>query len=104
MFLKKEDINNSILDEKISKHYDNSNEYLSTYVVPEYVAHFIANGYYNSYMFSQPFDLIINTCIEHINVNVELNEKLKNDIIDLLRIKYSLVIENENPLSFKKND
>lgn len=104
MFLKKDEINDKVLDKKIHSHYEQSNKYLATYLVPEYTAYFIANGYYKSYMLEQSFDLIIKTCIEHINVNVAISNKLKKDIKDLLKIKYGLSVESEEPLSFKKND
>lgn len=104
MFLKKGEITDKVLDEKIHSHYKQSNKYLATYLIPEYTAYFIANGYYNSYMFEQSFDIIIETCIEHINVNIKITKKLKKDIKDLLEIKYGLSVESEDPLSFKKND
>ncbi len=70
--------------------------------MPEMIAYYIANAYYRSSMYESAFDLEYETAKDLVDIFHENKTKVKSEVINLLRVKYALIVVNENPLEFKK--
>lgn len=81
---------------------DNYDEYIESYVMPEVIAYYIANSYYRNAMYEVSFLQHYNSAKDLINMFGENEEKVKDEVFKLLRVKYALSITNENPLEIKK--
>ena len=107
MFLRKTDIDISDeeFDRIIEPHHKKVEEYLEEYIIPEMVAYYIATGYYDSSMYEERFQIHINSVLaELFNYEVKNKKQLKKQIKKLLKVKYGLEIEDEDPLDFKRAD
>ena len=81
---------------------NNYDEYIESYVMPEVIAYYIANSYYRNAMYEGSFLQHYNSAKDLINMFGENEEKVKAEVIKLLRMKYSLEVISEDPLDFKK--
>ena len=82
---------------------DNYDEYIESYIMPEVIAYYIANSYYRNAMYEGSFLQHYNSAKDTFNIcDDEDYDKVKAEVIKLLRMKYSLEIISENPLDFKK--
>lgn len=97
-----EDISDEELEKVIDPFYDNYHEYIITYVMPEVIAFYIASSYSRNAMWEATFLQHFNSAADVFNLPDENYEKIKNEVIKLLRIKYALEIISEDPLDFKK--
>ena len=81
--------------------YNNVNDYLNKYVIPDLVAFYLADAY-NRHCLSE-CNLInhINSAIDIFNCRCDIN-KLIPKVKEILKIKYNLVVKNTNPLRFKR--
>lgn len=107
MFLKDtdRDISDKEFEDIIEPHHKKVEEYLVEYIVPGVVAYYFATGYYDSTMYEEKFQIHINSIMaELFNYEVQNKKQLKRNIRKLLKIKYGLEVEDEEPLDFKKND
>lgn len=107
MFLKDtdRDISDKEFEDIIEPHHKKVEEYLEEYIVLEVVAYYFATGYYDSTMYEEKFQIHINSIMaELFNYEVQNKKQLKWNIRKLLKIKYGLEVEDEEPLDFKKND
>lgn len=104
MSLKKDDVD--VSDEELNKiinpFYDNYNDYVITYVMPEVIAFYIASSYYRKAMCEATLKQHYNSAKYIFNVSFENYNKIKKEIAKLLKIKYSLEIISEDPLELKK--
>ena len=80
---------------------DNYDEFLENYIMPEVIAFYIANSFYRDAMWKGSFKQHYNSAADVINYFDEDFEKVKNSVIELLKIKYALKIINEDPLILK---
>ena len=97
-----EDISDEELEKVINPFYDNYQEYIITYVMPEVIAFYIASSYSRNAMWEATFLQHYNSASDIFNLCDENYEKAKAEVIKLLRIKYSLEIISEDPLDLKK--
>ena len=98
-----EDISDEECKNVIDPFYDNFDEYVITYVMPEVIAFYIASSYYRNAMWEATFFQHYNSAKDTFNIcDDEDYDKIKAELIKLLRMKYSLEIISENPLDFKK--
>ena len=81
---------------------DNYAEYIESYVMPEVIAYYMANSYYRNAMYEGSFLQHYNSAKDLINMFGENEEKVKDEVFKLLRVKYVLSITNENPIEIKK--
>ena len=89
--------------EKVIKPFDDSyNEFLEEYIMPEVIAYYIANSFYRNAMWESSFRQHYNSAADIINFFDEDYDKVKLEVIKLLRIKYALEVTNENPLDLKQ--
>ncbi len=98
-----EDISDEELEKVINPFYDNYHEYVITYVVPEVIAFYIASSYSRNAMWEATFYQHYNSAKDIFNVSDDEDyDKVKAEVIKLLRIKYSLEIICEDSLDLKK--
>ena len=98
-----EDISDEESEKVIDPFYDNYQEYIITYVMPEVIAFYIASSYSRNAMWEATFYQHYNSAKDTFNIcDDEDYDKLKAEIIKLLRLKYSLEIISEDPLDLKK--
>ena len=81
---------------------DNYNDFLENYIMPEVIAFYIASSYYRKAMCEATLKQHYNSAKDIFNVSFENYNKVKKEIVKLLRIKYSLEIISEDPLELKK--
>ena len=96
-----DDISDEELEKVINPFYDNYHEYIITYVMPEVIAYYIANSYYRGSMYEGSFLQHYNSAKDLINLFGENYEQMKAEVFKLLKIKYALIVVNENPLDLK---
>ena len=98
-------VNGDISDEDFKKilipFNDNYNYFLENYIMPEVIAFYIANSFYRDAMWKGSFKQHYNSAADVINYFDEDSEKVKNSVIELLKIKYALEIISEDPLILK---
>lgn len=98
-------VNGDISDEDFKKilipFNDNYDEFLENYIMPEVIAFYIANSFYRDAMWKGSFKQHYNSAADVINYFDEDFEKVKNSVVELLKIKYALEIINEDPLILK---
>ena len=79
--------------------YDN---FIYSYVMPEIIAYYIANSFNRNSMYSGTFDQHYNSAKDMLNLFNEDYETVKAEVFKLLKIKYALLVVNENPLELKR--
>ena len=81
--------------------YNNINDYLNNYVIPDLVAFYLANAYSRHCLSECNLINHINSAIDVFNVRCDI-DKLIPSIKKILRIKYNLKIVKSNPMILKK--
>lgn len=81
--------------------YNNVNDYLNKYVIPDLVAFYLANAYSRHYLSECNLINHINSAIDIFNCKCDIN-KLIPKVKEILKIKYNLVVKNTNPLRLKR--
>lgn len=97
-----EDVSDKELENIINPFYENYNDFVITYIMPEVIAFYIASSYYRKAMCDATLKQHYNSAKDIFNVSFENYNKVKKEIVELLRIKYSLEIVSEDPLELKK--
>ena len=95
------DITDKEFEEKYLPFYNNVNDYLNNYVIPDLVAFYLANAYSRHCLSECNLINHINSAIDVFNVRCDI-DKLIPSIKKILRIKYNLKIVNDNPMILKK--
>ena len=81
--------------------YNNVNDYLNNYVIPDLVAFYLLNGHSRHCLSDCPLTNHINSAIDVFNCRCDMN-KLISKVKEILKIKYNLVVKNTNPLRLKR--
>ena len=95
------DITDKEFEEIYLPFYNNVNDYLNNYVIPDLVAFYLANGYSRHCLSDCPLRNHINSAIDVFNCRYDMN-KLIPKVKEILKIKYNLVVKNSNPLRLKR--
>ena len=95
------DITDKEFEEIYFPFYNNVNDYLNNYVIPDLVAFYLANGYSRHRLSDCPLRNLINSAIDIFNCRCDIN-KLIPKVKEILKIKYNLVVKNTNPLRLKR--
>lgn len=95
------DITDKEFEEIYLHFYNNVNDYLNNYVIPDLVAFYLANGYSRHCLSDCPLRNHINSAIDVFNCRCDMN-KLIPKVKEILKIKYNLVMKNSNPLRLKR--
>ena len=97
--------NRDITEKEYKKYYEpfynNMDLYLNNYIVPDVVAFYIANSFYRHCLCDAKLDTHIISASTLFNHNFDVNNIIPQ-IIDILKIKYNLVITKTNPLRLKR--
>lgn len=93
----KEDITDKDFEEILLPFYNNYNEYLIKFVIPDAIAFYLANGYSRNCLSDCPLINHINSALDIFNVRCNV-DKLMPEIDLVLKIKYNLKIVKNNPL------
>lgn len=93
----KEDITDKEFEEILLSFYNNYNEYLIKFVIPDAMAFYLANGYSRNCLSDCPLINHINSALDIFNVRCNVDE-LMPEIDLVLKIKYNLKIAKNNPL------
>ena len=103
MFIKNK--NNYICDSDFERliypHMKMIDEYLETYVIPEFTAFYLASGYFTTSLYEEPLKVHLTSILQTFNHKISDMQQLKYNIRQLLIKKYGLIIINEKPLQFK---
>lgn len=103
MFLKSgvNDISDDEFELIISQHGDKVNQFIEEYIMTEVIAFYLATGYYGNCMYEESLNIHINSIIAEV-FNGEEKDRLRliDNIKKLFRIKYGLIVINEDPLDF----
>ena len=81
--------------------YNNVNEYLNNYVIPDLVAFYLANGYSRHCLSECNLINHINSAIDIFNCRCDIS-RLIPKIKEILIIKYNLIIVKDSPMILKK--
>ena len=87
----KEDITDKEFEEILLPFYNNYNEYLIKFVIPDAVAFYLANGHARNCLSDCPLRNHINSALDIFNVRCNV-DKLVPQVKKILRIKYNLKI------------
>ena len=96
------DINEEEFEQILRPFIDDYNNFIVIYIMPEVIAYYIANSYYRGSMYQGSFLQHYNSAKDLINLFGDDYEQVKSEVYKLLRVKYALLITNENPLEIKK--
>ena len=100
MIKDKEDITDKEFKEILLPFYNNYNEYLIKFVIPDAVAFYLANSYSRNCLSDCSLINHINSALDTFNVSCNI-DNLIPEIKQILKIKYNLKIEKDNLLKFK---
>jgi len=92
-------INEKEYDKIIKTRFKDLENYIEEHTIPDLVAFYIFSGFNNSTLWETTLNKTINTCLEYINLNIDISIKLINSIKNILITKYNIDVVNENPLS-----
>lgn len=94
-----------ITDEEFKKiylpFYNNVNDYLNNYVIPNLVAFYLVNAYSRHCLSESNLINHINYAIDIFNCRCDIS-RLIPKVKEILKIKYNLVVKNTNPLRLKR--
>ena len=97
----KEDITDKEFEEILLPFYNNYNDYLINFVIPDAIAFYLANGHSRNCLSDCPLINHINSALDIFNVRCNVNDLIQQ-IKLILRIKYNLKIVKNNPLKIER--
>lgn len=100
MIKSEEDITDEEFEKLIIPFYDNYSAYLISFVIPDTIAFYLANGHRRNCLSDCPLINHINSAIDTFNVRCDINELIP-EIEKILNIKYNLKIVTTNPLKLE---
>lgn len=81
--------------------YNNVNNYLNNYVIPDVVAFYLANAYSRHCLSECNLINHINSAIDVFNCRCDIS-RLIPKVKEILKIKYNIVVKNTNLLRLKR--
>lgn len=97
-----EDINDEEWEEEIIPLNDNFKNLMIKYVIPEVFAFEIANAHYRDCLCDATFEQHYHSMCDVFNGFYDSLIDITNTTVDLLKIKYNLVITNDSPMKIEK--
>ncbi len=95
------DITENDIKMHLTPHLEKFKVYVKEFVIPEMCAFWIASGYYDSNLFEDPYDIILNDVLCMFNDDYQVDDDLRMNVQKLLELKYGLIIDDKNPLKFR---
>src|SRR5574344_719775 len=96
------DISDDEFEVVLKPFLDDYDNFICSYVMPEIIAYYIANSFNRNSMYSCTFDQHYNSAKDMLNLFGEDYETVKSKVFKLLKIKYALIVTNEEPLELKR--
>ena len=96
------DISDEEFERVLKPFLDDYDNFVLSYIMPEVIAYYIANSYYRGAMYEGSFLQHYNSAKDLINLFGEDYEQMKAEVFKLLKIKYALIVVNEDPLDLKQ--
>lgn len=96
------DISDDEFEAVLKPFLDDYDNFIYSYVMPEIIAYYIANAFNRNAMYSGTFNQHYNSAKDMLNLFNEDYEIVKFEVFKLLKIKYALLVVNENPLELKR--
>ena len=96
------DISDDEFEAVLKPFLDDYDNFILSYIMPEVIAYYIANSYYRGAMYEGSFLQHYNSAKDLINLFGEDYEQMKAEVFKLLKIKYALIVVNEDPLDLKQ--
>lgn len=81
--------------------YNNVNDYLNNYVIPDLVVFYLANEYSRNCLSECNLINHINSAVDIFNCRCDIS-RLIPKVKEILKIKYNLVVKKTNPLRLKR--
>ena len=97
---KEEDITEEEYNNYVLKQSDDEIEYLTDFMIPEFIAFALSNGYNKGYMEYGDYDIHIKTALTYFNIQVN-EDDIKQKVTHILKEKSNLHIVSEKPLDFE---
>ena len=92
------DISDDEFEAVLKPFLDDYDNFIYSYVMQEIIAYYIANAFNRNSMYSETFDQHYNSAKDILNLFNEDYKIVKTEVFKLLKIKYDLLVVNENPL------
>ena len=96
------DISDEEFEQVLKPFLDDYDNFILSYIMPEVIAYYIASSYYRGSMYEGSFLQHYNSAKDLINLFGENYEQMKAEVFKLLKIKYALIVVNEDPLDLKQ--
>ena len=96
------DISDDEFEAVLKPFLDDYDNFIYSYVMPEIIAYYITNAFNRNSMYSGTFKQHYNSAKDMLNLFNEDYETVKAEVFKLLKIKYALLVVNENPLELKR--
>ena len=96
------DISDDEFEAVLKPFLDDYDNFIYSYVMPEIIAYYIANSFNRNSMYSGTFNQHYNSAKDMLNLFGEDYETVKSEVFKLLKIKYALIVTNEEPLELKR--
>lgn len=96
------DISDDKFEAVLKPFLDDYDNFIYSYVMPEIIAYYIANSFNRNSMYSGTLNQHYNSAKDMLNLFNEDYETVKSEVFKLLKIKYALIVTNEEPLELKR--
>jgi hypothetical protein len=97
-----DDITDQEYEDILVPFYNNLDEFMLNYIVPEVVAFYLADSRYKKCLYDSTLTIHINSIMDIFNRYKEDINKILPSVRKILRIKYNLKITKTNPLRLEK--
>ena len=95
------DITDKEFEEVLMPYNDNLDNFVIKYIIPEVFAFQLANSYSRGCLYEEKMEQHYKTMTDVINLFPSI-DIVKEPTVEILKIKYNLMITNENPLTLEK--
>ncbi len=81
---------------------DKIDEFMEKYIIPEFGAFYLANGYESGAIEENSYDILVNVILSLLGQTSEIKNRdaIKKNIKIFLKLKYGITVINEEPLDF----
>jgi len=101
--IKKGDITDEECETILEPHMKEFDNFVYEFLAPEAIAFYLASGYRESSVWESSFQQHINSVLDMLNqvkLEASVYQNIKKNSIRILKLKYGLIVSNENPLEF----
>ena len=95
------DITDKEFEEIYLPFYNNVNDHLNNYVIPDLISFYLANEYSRHCLLDCSLRNHINSAVDIFNCRCDINKLIPN-VKEILKIKYILIIVKDKPMILNK--